>query len=148
MEQNREELVSRLSYGIVQEVAPDELDLFDDFRKEFLKNPDAFTGKREGKEEDHMLGFAMGGAEQFIIPVVLPIVWNVLSYAAKTGFETIVKKVGEKVVVTLTDKDKPLSQEKIKDLRQYAITVARNLNVDDDKATIIANSLIGRMVST
>ena len=55
MEKNSNELISRLSYEIVREIAPDELDLFDDIKEEFLKNPDAFLEKDPGKKEE-MLG--------------------------------------------------------------------------------------------
>ena len=42
MDKKSEELAARLSYEIIKEVAPDELDLFDDLKEEYLKNPDAF----------------------------------------------------------------------------------------------------------
>jgi len=53
MAKNIEELASFLSYEIVKEVAPEELDLFDDIKEEYLKNPGAFLEKDTKKKGNY-----------------------------------------------------------------------------------------------
>ena len=123
MEQKERELVSRISYEVVSEVAPDEIDLYDDFKEEFFKNPDAFSEKDPEKREQ-MLGFALSaGAQQFITTVVLPIAWNVI------------KKYVSKKIDELRDDDK------IKDLRDEIFNDAISLGMDEEKAEHMAESL-------
>jgi hypothetical protein len=149
MKDAKEELVTRLSYEVAKDVAPDELDLFDDIKEEFLKNPDAFVLKEPRKKEEKMLGFGGSGVEQFVITAVLPIVWSVLSYIAKAGIESFkdaaAKKVDGVVKKTVLG-DAPLSKEKIKEIREYAIATALTQGMDEKKAVVIADSLIGKLV--
>ncbi len=128
MEKKSEELVSRLSYEVVKEVAPDELDLFDDIKEEFLKNPDAFSEK-DPKKREKMLGFALpAGTEQFITGAVLPVVWDIIK-------KYVSKKVGGK-----------LSINEINELRDAAYNIAISQKVDKKKAELIADSLAGKIM--
>jgi len=127
MGKNSEELVSRLSYEIVKEVAPDELDLFDDFKEEFLKNPDAFLEKDPQKREE-MLGFAVAiTAGQFFTSVVLPVVSGLIA-------NYISKKL-----------EKKTDSNEIKEFRDYAFNNAISLGMDKEKAGLMADSLIGKL---
>lgn len=128
MEKDNEELVSRLSYEVVKEVAPDELDLFDDIKEEFLKNPDAFAEK-DTKKREKMLGFALpAAAEQFVTGFVLPVVLHA------------VKKYLSKKL------EKKLGKNEIKKLRDDAYNNAIALGMDKEKATLMADSLAGKLV--
>ena len=128
MEKNSEELVSRLSYEIVKDVAPDELDLFEDVKEEFLKNPDAFLEKDRQKREK-LLGFAVpAGAEQFVTGFVLPVVLDAIKKYAS-------KKLG-----------KELDKNEIKKLRDGAYNTALSLGMDKEKAELMADSLAGKLV--
>lgn len=131
MQKKDEELVSRLSYEIVKEVAPDELDLFADFKEEFLKNPNAFSEK-EPKKREQMLGFALPpGTEQFITIIVLPIVFTLID-------KYIIQK-------HVTNKEKEKSgQDKINQLREEAYQNATSLGMDEEKAGLLANALVGK----
>ncbi|MCK4824139.1 hypothetical protein KA005_50770 [bacterium] len=123
MEIKDRELLSRLSLEVVNEIAPDEIDLFDDFKEAFFNNPNAFLEK-DPKKKEQMLGFALPAAtDQFITTVVLPIVWN------------IIKKYISGKVNELRDGDK------IKDLRDEIFTEAVSSGIDSDKANQIAESL-------
>ena len=128
MEKNSEELVSRLSYEIVKEVAPDELDLFDDFKEEFLKNPDAFLEK-DPKKREEMLGFVeLVGAELFFTLIVLPVVSGLIT-------NYLSKKL-----------EKKPDSNKIKELKDDAFNKAISLGIDKEKAELIADSTIGKAV--
>jgi hypothetical protein len=125
---NSEELVSRLSYEIVKEVAPDELDLFDDFKEEFLKNPDAFLEK-DPKKREEMLGFVeLVGVELFFTSIVLPVVSGLIT-------NYLSKKL-----------EKKPDSNKIKEFRDDAFNRAISLGIDKEKAELIADSTIGTAV--
>ena len=128
MEKNSEELVSRLSYEIVREVAPDELDLFGDIKEEFFKNPDAFS-ERDPQKREKMLGFAIpAGAEQIVTGFVLPVVFDAIK-------KYVSKKVGKK-----------LDKNEIKKLRDDAYNTGISLGMDKEKAELMADALAGKLV--
>ena len=131
MEKNSEELVAHLSYEIVKEVAQDELDLFDDLKEEFLKNPDALLEK-DAKKREKMLGFALPpGTEQFVTAFVLPVVFGIVDrYFGKS-------KKGP-------TEEPGINQ--IKKLREDAYNNAISLGMDKEKAELMADSLIGKLV--
>lgn len=128
IEKGNKELVSRLSHEVLEEVAPDELDLFDDIKEEFIKNPDGFLEK-DSKKREEMLGFAgaAGGAE-LVTTVVLPIVSDV------------VKKYLSKKLAGGINKDM------IKKVRDEAYNNAITMGMSKKKAELMADSLVGKLV--
>jgi len=128
MEKNSEELGSHLSYEIVKHIAPDELDLFDDLKQKFLEHPDALLEK-DPKKKEKMLGFALPpGAEQFITMLVLPVVFGIID-----------RYVGKK-------SEKKFSSGTINKLRDDACNDAILLGMDREKAELMADSLVGKLV--
>ncbi len=149
MVKNSEELVSHLSYEIVKEVAPDELDLFDDIKEEFLENPDAFLEKDPEKREK-MLGFVGGGAgEIFVTVTVLPLIWSAIKYIGTAGIESLKKEgsktVAEKIKEKIGGKEGQPSKEKMNELRRYICQNASSMGVDKEIAGVIADSFIGKL---
>lgn len=149
IDKNIEKLASQLSYEIIKEVEPNELDLFDDIKEEYLKNPDAFLEK-DLKKKEKMLGFGGGVGEVFITMKVLPLIWGVVSYIGMEGIESIKKAIAKKVDITVEEKimgkKELLSNEKIMEIRDYTIKNAITIGIDKEKAGIIADSLIGRLI--
>lgn len=144
MEGNQKELVSRLSFEIVKEVAPDELDLFDDFKEEFFSNPDAFLEKDPPKKEK-MLGFGEEVVGQFITAGVLPIIWGAVAYIGIAAFkETIGKKVEQAMKDKVAIEKEAPTPNRIKEIKEYVIKNALIHGVDEEVANIIADSLIGK----
>lgn len=128
MEKDAEELASSLSYEVIKELAPDELDLFEDIKEEFLRNPDGFSEK-DPKKRKKMLGFAVPGlVEGFITVIVLPVVLDVVK-------KIVGKKIGEKT-----------RRNRIRKLRDEAYNAAISLEMDEEKAALMADSLIGKLV--
>ncbi len=147
MDKNSEELASLLSYEIIKEVAPDELDLFDDIKEEYIKNPDAFQEK-DSKKKEKMLGFGGGVGEVLFTMKVLPLIWGVVSYIGMAGIDSLKEAVAEKVkikVEKIGGKEEHLSDEKIAEIKDYTIKNAITLGMDEKKASIIADSLIGKL---
>ncbi|MCZ7382179.1 MAG: hypothetical protein O8C64_11505 [Candidatus Methanoperedens sp.] len=148
MDKNSEELASRLSYEIIKEVAPDELDLFDDIKEEYLKNPDAFQEK-DPKKKEKMLGFGTGVGEIFVTTTILPLIWGVIAHIGKAGVESLKKEgakaLEEKIKEKIGGKEVHTSNEKIKELRDYIFKNALSMGMDEQKATFYADSIIGKL---
>jgi len=148
VDEEKEAFASRLSYEVVQDVAPEELPLFEDIREEFLKNPDAFSEKDPGKREK-MLGFGGEALGPLITTVVLPLIWSVVSYIGMAGIgsfkETMAKKVEKKVKETIEGGEKPLSREKTGELKEYVMKNAVTLGLNEAQAALIADSVIGKL---
>lgn len=148
MDKNSAELASRLSYEIIKEVASDELDLFDDIKEEYLKNPDAFLEK-DPKKKEKMLGFGGGAVEVLVTTTILPLIWGVVAHIGKAGIESIKKEgakaLEEKIKEKMGGKEVHASNEKIKELRDYIFKNALSMGVDEQKAGFYADSIIGKL---
>ncbi len=148
MDKSSEELASRLSYEIIKEVAPDELDLFDDIKEEYLKNPDAFLDK-DPKKKEKLLGFGGGIGEVFVTTTILPLIWGVVAYIGKAGVESLKKEgakaLEENIKEKIRGKEVHTSNEKIKEMRDYVFKNALSSGMDEQKATFYADSIIGKL---
>lgn len=146
-----EELVSRLSYDIIKQLAPNEVDLFDDIMEEFLKDPEEFS-KMDQKEREKMLGFIGGGVgEQFISMTVLPLVWGAIKSVGKEGLESLKKETSKAVTGKIEEtiggkEDITPSKDKIMDIREHAFNTAVSMGMNEDKAGVLADSYIGKLV--
>jgi len=154
MEDFKTELASDLSREIARDIAPNELKLFDDFKEKFVKNPEAFVTGKGQKTKDPMLGFAVPGADPFIIPTILSVVWIAIDFIIKTGGEAAIKKLGEKLAENTADKiiktdqsqgKRPLTNEQIKELKQYAISQAKIEKINEKKFSLIFDAVIGKI---
>jgi len=124
---NDRELVSRLSFEIMKEVAPDEIDLFQDIEEEFFKNPAALL-EQDTKKKEKMLGFSVPpGVEQlftiFILPVVLGIIEKFLN-----------RRTNEKI-----------SEDDMNEIREAAYKNALSLGLKKERAGILADSMVGKI---
>lgn len=148
MEKNSEEFASRLSYEIVKEMAPEELDLFDDIKEEFFENPNAFRKKDSGKKEK-MLGFGGGVGEVFVTVTILPIILGIFAQIGKKGIECIteegLKAASEWIKNKREGKKGQPSKEKLKEIRDYVCQNAYSTGMDQDRARILADSFIGKL---
>jgi hypothetical protein len=148
MDKNSEELASRLSYEIIKEVAPNELDLFDDIKEEYLKNPGAFLEK-DPKKKEKMLGFGGAVGEVFVTTTILPLIWGIIAYIGMAGVESLKKEGAKalegKIKEKIGGKEVHSSNEKIKELREYIFKNALSMGMDEPKASFYADSIIGKM---
>lgn len=121
-------MASRISYEIIKDVAPKELIFFDDFKEKFLENPDVFAEK-DRKKREKMLGFAIpDGTTQLLTGFVLPMALEAIrNYWAKK-------------------KDKTLTSEQLTTMRTEAYNNAITLGVDKEKAELMADALVGKIV--
>lgn len=148
MDKNSEELASNLSYEIVKEMAPEELDLFDDIKEEFLENPDAFMEKDLEKKEK-MLGFGGGVGEVFVTVTILPLIWGIFAQIAKKGIESLTEEGSKAAAEWIKNKREGKkgqpSKEKLKGIRDYVCQNAYSTGLDKERARILADSFIGKL---
>ena len=161
MEKEEEALLSSLSLEVVKNVAPGELDLFDDIKDEFLKNPDAFVAKTRPVKGDKMLAFDGAIAGEFVISAVLPVVWSVISFIAKSGIDSFKDAAAKRIGTVVSDtvqgkgstvqkdtaqKTDPLSKERIQQIKACAIASAQTQGISEQQAEVIADIIIGKLV--
>jgi hypothetical protein len=122
------ELASKVSFEVVKDIAPRELLLFDDYKEKFMKNPDAFSDK-DRKKREKALGFALpDGTAQIVTSFVLPVALNAIN-------KYISKKMGDK-----------LNKDQLSSMRVEAYNNAISLGMDKDKAELMADALVGKMM--
>jgi len=103
-----------------------------------------------------MLAFDGAVAGQFVISAVLPVVWSVISFIAKSGIDSFKNAAAKKVGTIVTDKvqgtgntvqkDDPLSKERIQQIKECAIASARTQGINEQQAEVIADIIIGKLV--
>jgi hypothetical protein len=155
------ELIQEISKRVVNQIAPEELDLFDELVLEYFQNPS--LPDELSKQKDNPLGFGLGETLIAISPAAAAMVNAVLSYlmtevlktAQDESAELIKKKVKElfnpekdndSAFVHKNKKDiPPLTKEQLEQVRKLAIKQAMAFKVAPDKAQRMADSLIGTL---
>ena len=128
MENDSKELVSRVSFEIVKDIAPEELDLFGDYTDAFFNNPRAFEEK-DSKKREKMLGFAIpAGTAELVTGTVLPLVFGAVTDYLKRKTEG---KFGN---------------EDVRKLRDDTYNTLLSSGMSKQKAELIADSLAGKML--
>lgn len=152
MDQNREELVSTLSYKVVQKTAPEELDIFDDIKEEFIENPDDFMEEASEKKEN-VLGFGgIGGT--FVTVVILRLIWGILVQISKKGIDSFTEEGSKALAKWIIEslfgpKDQTSYRPSIEQLKKIRAFVCRKACIEglnEEKASIVADSLIGELI--
>jgi hypothetical protein len=124
----KKELASKVSFEVLRDIAPKELILFDDYKAKFIKNPDAFAEK-DRKKREKMLGFAIpDGTAQLVTTFVLPIALNAIN-------KYVNKKTEDK-----------LNKDQLSNMRTEAYNNAVALGMDKEKAELMADALVGKMM--
>lgn len=85
--QEGRQVIDEISKGIVIQVAPEEVDLFDDLVQEYYENPTSETSSEAGK--DDALGF---GAQEMVValtPAVVGMVKVVLDHILSESLDTV-----------------------------------------------------------
>ena len=152
--QNRE-LVAALSMDIVAEVAPEELDLFDDLVDEYYEDPS--PPDMSASARDSALGFGLGGALAAATPAATAMVSAVLGLVVQVATQAFqdessdfirdkVKSLfGGKKVETTTDAPIPLTQDQLRRMREAALAEAQKFGMSGDEAERMADALFRRM---
>jgi hypothetical protein len=149
------ELVAELARSVLVQAAPEELALFGETAEEYFADPRALLdpGRR-----DEALGFGLDMA--MLTPYVLAVSAGVVRFLATTVADAA-RQESKPLVTRLVrrllrqpdaaaqaagDAPPPLSSDQARQVRDVAYQQAKHLGLDDDQATLLANSVIGGLV--
>ena len=148
-------LVAALARASIERAAPEELPLFRATSAAYFEDPAALERGRSG---DEMLGFGAEAAMMLVTPVALSVARDVIAFlgqqlkaqAAKEG-EGAVRSVLARILHR--DGKEPaadvpeLTDEQLAQVRTLAIEKAKQLRLSDDKAELLAESLVGSLAT-
>jgi hypothetical protein len=157
-----QEMIAELAREQVAQLAPDELPLFRPTSEAYFKDPGKVLKPQGGRDE--VLGFGAQAALTFLTPIVLAVVTEVVTYLVAEIGKSI-KEEGRIAVGQIvkglfkrfrgSDATQPaaapnlsLSSAQLVEVRKVAYEKARSLNLSEDRAALLADSLVGSLVVT
>jgi len=153
-------LASELAALSLEDAAPEELVLFPEVAEEYFRDPDGVL-HAQGRDEAVGFGLDVAMLTPYALAVVVPVIKFLASVVEETAKEEVrtslserIRKLfrrdaGEKQVDEAEATAPPafaLSQDQARKVRQTAFDQARGLGVDDARAGLLADSLVGRLV--
>lgn len=149
-------LVAELARATVERAAPEELPLFRATSEAYFTDPQALE-RRGGKDE--MLGFGVDAAVMLLTPVALQVAKGVIGFLGEQLRERA-REQGEgaidRIIARLVSRDggegEPapeleLTDEQLEQVRALAIEKGRALKLSDERATLLADSLVGSLAT-
>jgi hypothetical protein len=147
-------LVAALARATVEKAAPEELPLFRATSEAYFEDPQALE-RSGGKDE--MLGFGVDAAMVLMTPVVLQVAKDVIGFLGEQLRERA-REQGEgaidRVIARLVKRNggegeaepvEELTEEQLEQVRALAIKKGRALKLSDERATLLADSLVGSL---
>jgi hypothetical protein len=152
-----DDLVAALARATVERAAPEELPLFGPMSEAYLADPSAL--KDGGKKRDEMLGFGVDAAVVLITPVALQVARDVLGFLHEQLRERareqgegaidriIAKLVGKKDEAAADEPVPELTDAQLEQVRKFAVEKARSLKLSEERAGLLADSLVGSLAT-
>ena len=147
-------LVAALARATVEKAAPEELPLFPATSEAYFENPEALE-QSNGKDE--MLGFGVDAAMVLMTPVVLQVAKDVIGFLgeqlrerAREQGEGAIDRLIARIVKRDAGEDEAveeLTDEQLEQVRALAIKKGRALKLSDERATLLADSLVGSLAT-
>ncbi len=154
-------LIEALARSQVAEVAPNELMLFRATSEAYFKRPGEPQHRQVG--DGDMLGFGVGGTVTFLTPVILAVASEVVGFLAAElakqlksqstdAITTAIKRLFKPLQAlaagesSATAAPPPLNQSQLTRIRKLAYEKAKQFSLPDDKAGLLADSMIGNLV--
>ena len=149
------EFAVELAALALEKAAPEELELFDEAAEEYFADPDAATSRSEHDEP-----LAFGGEILALAPFVLAVAVPVVKYlagilldgvkdaaspAVGEWLQSLVRRKGERHASDAPDTP-VLTVEEGQRVRHIALDKLRTLQVPDDQARLIADSVVGALL--
>ena len=148
-------LVAALARATVEKAAPEELPLFRATSEAYFEDPQALEQSGGGKDE--MLGFGVDATMVLMTPVVLQVARDVIGFLGEQLRERV-REQGEgaidRVIARLVNRNggkgeaepvEELTQEQLEQVRALAIKKGRALKLSEERATLLADSLVGSL---
>jgi hypothetical protein len=152
-----DDLVAELARATVEKAAPEELPLFTPMSEAYFADPSALDG---GKRRDEMLGFGVDAAVMLVTPVALQVARDVLGFLHEQLRERA-REQGEgaidRIIARLVGKKKDeepaeeavpeLTDAQLEQVRALAVEKARSLKLSEERAELLADSLVGSLAT-
>lgn len=158
-----DELAVALARSAVERAAPEELVIFPAASEAFLEGDDPSKRTRG----DPMLGFGVESAVVLLTPVALTVAKDVLGFLREQlkkqadehgddAFDWLVRKIFRRGDDKDAKKDEApavaaepaeLTDEQLEEVRKFAIEKAKQLKLPNDKAQLLADSLVGSLAT-
>lgn len=151
-----QELITAIARDAIAEVSPSELPVFPAVQRAYFQRGGAGAVSSEGETD---LGFGLGAEATALVPAALAVATSVFSFAA-TQIGEAAKKEGSAVVsehvrslfkrfhTGKPDAPAGLSAAQLAQVRAIAHDKARALKVPEEKATLLADAIIGSLAAT
>lgn len=144
-------LIQEISKDIIVEIAPEEMDLFDDLVTEYFQNP--APPDYSASPKDDPLGFGIGETLIAVAPAAAAMVDVVLNHllneSVRAAQEESAGLVKRKIKALFNMEQKntkdpiPLTKEQLEQVRRLARKQAIKFGIPPEKAERMANALIG-----
>ena len=143
------QLVTEIAYDLLAQIAPGEMPLFQETSEAYFKNPDRMLKSLKGKDEPLGFGLVEIGSAILMSPIVLAIVDEATRTLAKEVTESgFVKQLVKKLFHRSQERRNPpprFTQEQMEQVRKQAFDSARQFNLPESQAALLADALIGRL---
>jgi hypothetical protein len=151
-----QELITAIARDAIAAVSPSELPIFPAVQRAYFRRGGAAAVISEGETD---LGFGLGAEVTALAPAALAIATSVLSFAATQIGETA-RKEGAAVIseqmrsffkrfhTGKPDAAAHLSAAQLAQVRAIAHEKARALKVSEEKATLLADAIVGSLAAT
>jgi hypothetical protein len=147
-------LVAALARASIERAAPEELPLFRATSAAYFDDPAAL----ERRSGDEMLGFGAEAAIMLVTPVALSVARDVIAFlvqqlkaqAAKEGegaVRGLIARILHRDGKEGADGAPGLTDDQLAQVRALAIEKAKQLKLADDKAELLAESLVGSLAT-
>jgi len=150
-------LASELAALSLEDAAPEELVLFPEVAEEYFRDPDGVLNA-QGRDEAVGFGLDVAMLTPYALAVVVPVIKFLASVVEESAKEEVRTSLSERIrKLFRRDADEEpgaeaatpalaLSRDQARTVRQTAFDQARGLGVDDARAGLLADSLVGRLV--
>jgi hypothetical protein len=149
------EVVTSIARRALEVAAPDELVLFDDTTADYFRNPHAAL---DGRDRDESVGFGLDMA--MVTPYLIAMATSAVQLlgtivrdavqqegtAAAAALIRRLFRLSPRGVAAQQPAPAPLSVEQARYVRDGAVAKGRALGLDDDKATLLADAIVGGLV--
>lgn len=143
------QLITDLSKQMVTQVAPEELDLFDELIEEYFDDPS--PPDLSESDDDDALGFGLSGVVVAVTPAAAAAASSVLGYilseVLKSAQEESAAVLANKVRKLFNPKDKAeaLTTEQLRQVRRLALSQAKIFGMEAGQARSMADALVGSL---
>ena len=156
-EKTQNQLITDVTREVIVQLAPQEVPLFRVTSEAYFKDPEkTLKGK---KSKDEMLGFGIGGAVTILTPIALAVTTEVVLFVVEEVKKSIKEEsssLANDIVKKMFKRFRPagdevkqiptLTSEQLAQVRRRACDKARQLNLPEAQAKLLADSLVGSLV--